>query len=539
MDNELLGRIKELTPKFNSSLANGLAVEHMMSVDKETGNMEMMKYVDELLRINHQLFPEGLVYRGSQVCSPVKHFEMITRDYNSKRIANIARNDTFLVKYEFSFKGEELFPCYVLLPYVRDGGIISLNGGLYNISPVLTDVGYSVLKGSIFIPFRRTKLTFNREPYSYYANNRREIVYVIWSMIHQKMAHVKRRDRDNRRAIESCLAHYFFCRFGVIGTFKQWANADVLIGTREQFPEKDYPMSHYVTYESVTLKGRHPTGSLVMVIPQEQVTEFTRMLVAGFFYVVDTFPHQFADVEHVDDTRTWQILLGRLVFGDFEHHGKLREDIQTHMHSFENSLDEMTRDELKSRDIHVANIWELLHTIMTDLSPHFYQSNGDEATMYGKRLMVLRYVMEEFNNAISLFGYGFQSHRDKEWTAQDIQDALKRSFKLNTCVRNLTSEHGEINTVSYPGDNKILRITSMLIPQDKARKNGGYSKGQIDDPSKLLHASIAEAGQFNNQPKNNPDGRARVNPNLLLEVNGLIRKNPQHKDLIARTQKRF
>jgi len=539
MDNVLLERVKAVTPKFNPSVANGLAVEHLMARSPETGTLSVVSYIDRLIHITQELFPEGLVYEGSQVCSPVQQFEEVTREYNSKRVANIAKHDTFMVKYQFSFKGEMLFPRYILLPFVRDGSILHLNGALYNISPVLADVGFSVLKGSIFIPFQRTKLTFNRVDHAFYADGRREIVYVIWSTIHHEKNKLNKRDLDNRREIESCLAHYFFARYGVTETFRQWANANVMVGWKKDFPLKDYPRDHYTIFESTNLKDRHPTGELVVVVPKSDDTDFVRMLVGGFFYVVDTFPDRFREPEWVDNTIHWQLLLGNVIFGDFQGSGTLQEDVEKHMISIENYLDEITRDDLRGRDIYVDSIWELFHVIMTDLSGHFYQTSSDESSMYNKRMTILRYVMEEFNNVISKFGYSFQSNREKVWDAQNINDNLKHHFKLNTCVSRLTSTHGEINTVSYPGDNKMFRITCMAIPQDKAKKSKGYGKGLIEDASRLLHSSIAEVGQFNNQPKNNPDGRSRLNPNVHTTVEGLIQRNPDRKVLIDSVQKRM
>lgn len=539
MDPELIKRILAVTPAFNQSIANGLAVEHMMTVNPDTGKNTTMAYIDRLIHINKALFPEGLKYEGSEICTPMKHFEEITREYQSKRIANIAKYDVYLVKYEFSYRGEKLFPRYVLLPFVRRGGLVNLNGALYNIAPVLTDVGYSVLRGSIFIPFRRTKLTFNRTDHHFYTDGRRTIIYVIWSMVHNEMANRTKRDLDNRRKIESCLAHYFFCKFGVTGAFKQWAKTDLMIGHRNDFNEANYPRAQWTIYESVTLKGRHPAGDVCLVIPKQQETEFVKMLVGGFFYVMDTFPDRFSDPKVIDDPVLWQTILGHMVFGDFEHGGKVLENIETHLHGFDNSLDEMTIEELSSAKVYVNNIWELLYEIMTSLSHNFYQSSHDETSMYNKRLVVLRYVMEEFNYSISLFAYGFQSRRDKEWTVNELNEALKRTFKLNTCIRKLTSEHGELDTVNYPGDNMMLRVTSMLVPQDRARKSRGHNKGLIGDTSRLLNASIAEVGQYKNQPKNNPDGRARINPYVQVGIDGMIERRPELVALIDKTQRRL
>jgi len=539
MDDVLLERINKATPDFNATVVNGLAVEHMMGINPESGVNNTMAYVDRLISINQELFPEGLEYEGSQVCSPIRHFEELTREYNSKRVGNIARYDTYLVKYQFKYKGEPLMPRFIQLPLVRDGGLMTLNGATYNIAPVLTDVGFSVLHGGIFIPFRRTRLNFKRTDHHFLANGRRCIVYVIWSMIHNEMSNRVTRDLDNRRYINTSLAQYFFCRFGVTETFKRWAKADVQLGWSSDFPVSEYPQKDWVRFESMHLKGRHPTGELCLMIPVEQDTDFVRMLVGGFFYVADSFPNRFSEPSYADDVNQWRVILGHMVFGDFEHTGKVLENIDTHMRSQEVSLDEMTREELRQRGVYVNDIWDLFYTLMTDLSHHFYQTNTEETSMYNKKLMVLRYVTEEFNSAISLFAYGFQSRHDKEWSMDELNESLKRLFKLNTCTKRLTVDHGEVNTVSYPGDNKIFRVTSMLVPQDKARRGRGFGKGLISDSSRLLHSSIAEVGQYNNQPKTNPDGRARINPNVRVDLDGMVMRNPNHRELIDKTQKRY
>jgi len=539
MDDILLAKAMQDTPKFNQSIVNGLAVDHLMKVNPETGVLRSMAYIDQLIRINSSLFPEGLEYIGSAMCDPVTQFYKLTHPYQSKRIANIARSDTFLVKYQFAFKGNLLHPQYVLLPFVGDGGLIHLNGALYNISPVLSDVGYSVLRGSLFIPFRRTKLTFNQVPHNFLMNDQNEIEYVIWSMIHKKMAKIQASDHKNRPYIDTCLAQYFFAKWGVIETMRIWGGVNVELGWLSDFPAKEYPRSHYNVYRSANLLNRHPNAELCIVAPKIDDDRFLRKAVASFFYVFDVFPDQFNTPQDADNPVTWHTILGYMILGDNTPISTIMGSVDTHMQSFEKSLDGMTRDDLADRGVYVDNIWELLHRILTDLSVLLYQNSTDEATMYGKRLMVQRYVMEEFNSAISLFAFHFQSQPDREWTEDDINDNLKKHFKLKRCERFLTSQHGEINTVSYPGDNKNFRITSMLIPQDKARRTKGYSKGLLTDASRLLHSSIAEVAQFNNQPKNNPDGRGRLNPTLQTEDNGEIRCNPERQELLERTQRRF
>ncbi|BEG72388.1 hypothetical protein [Pseudomonas phage vB_PaeM_PS119XW] len=539
MDPYVISRIDGVIPKLNKDLANGLAVKHMMEINPETGMNATRAYVDKLFEINSALFPADFKYHGNRLCKPEVHFEEITREYGSKRVANIAESNTYMIELITSYKGEMMFPRRVLLPYVRDGGICTLNGATYSISPVLTDVGFSVLNGSIFIPFRRAKLTFKQVDHHYMCNGQREVMYVIWSQIHNEMSKRTKRDLDNRQHIESCLAHYFFCEFGVVETFKRWAGVDIQIGYLKDFPESQYPRDQWNVYESAVLKRRHPTGDMVLVLPKDKETDFVRRLVAGFWYVVDAFPSRFYEPSYMDNKQLWRIILGLMIFGDFEHQGKIAENIESHLDSFNNSLDEMTIEELRSVGVKVNTIWELLYAIMTDMAHHLYATDIDETSMYDKRLSILRYVMAEFNYAVSMFAYTFQGRKDKEWTGQEINDALKRSFKLNTCIKKLTSEHGELDTLSSPGDSKVIKVTSILVPQDRAKTSKAHNKSLIGDSSRLIHASIAEVGQYKNQPKNNPDGRGRLNLFVGVRYDGLVERREEDRELIDKAQQRF
>lgn len=536
MDKFLFQEIDKITPKFNPDIADGLSYVQMMGTNPDTGTNNTRAYVDKLFEINQSLFPEGFKYLGNRVCTPDQQFHEFTREYGNRRIGNIAKFDTYMIELRFSFNGEELEPRRVLLPFCREGNLCTLNGAVYSISPVLSDVGFTVLNGAILIPFGRTKLMFRQVDHHFYVNGKREVMYVTWSQIHNEMSKRKKADLDNRIKIESCLAHYFFCQFGLIETFKKWAKADVTI--TYNYNLKDLEKTHNI-YESVTLKDNHPSGEIGFAVPKNQDSDLVKRLMAGVFYVMDVFPDRFNDPEHISDKKLWQIVLGFMIFGDFEHQGKVMENIESHLESFNKYLDDVTREELRMVGAKVNDIWELLHYILNDMTHHFYDTDVDETTMYGKRLSVLKFVMSEFNYAVSMFAYSLQSRRDKPWTIKDLTDQLRRSFKLQTCVGRLSYQHGEFEIVSFPGDCKPIKITSILVPQDKARTVKTKNRSLIDDSSRLIHASIAEVGQYKNQPKNNPDGRGRLNPYLNISHDGMVERNPKFKELIDKTQKKL
>jgi hypothetical protein len=73
----------------------------------------------------------------------------------NKRIYDVARSDVYLVQFLFSLNGEEVKDVlYIYLPYVTQGGIMTIKNSKYVISPVIADVALSVCSDSILCYIR-------------------------------------------------------------------------------------------------------------------------------------------------------------------------------------------------------------------------------------------------------------------------------------------------------------------------------------------------------------------------------------------------
>ena len=97
----------------------------------------------------------------------------------------------------------------------------------------------------------------------------------------------------------------------------------------------------------------------------------------------------------------------------------------------------------------------------------------------------------------------------------------------------MTKNHGEVSTVSSPGDNKAFKITSLLRPQSESSKLGNKKdRGAMDDPTKRLHISVAEVGGYSNLPKSAPDGRSRVNPCVQMDSKGVVLRDPELAEIL-------
>jgi hypothetical protein len=99
---------------------------------------------------------------------------------------------------------------------------------------------------------------------------------------------------------------------------------------------------------------------------------------------------------------------------------------------------------------------------------------------------------------------------------------------------------GSVTTNSYPGDNKALKITTLLVPQQSSnKKTKGREPTQLSDPINRLHVSIAEIGGYANLPNSAPSGHYRLNHYAITDADNVVQRNPKFKELFDKIQQDF
>lgn len=552
MDNHFFNLVERAIPRFNDKIMSGLAVEQMRGVER---------YVDGLFRSISKSFPEGLKYEGCRRCLPQEEFNEITPKRTGKPVFDIARNDLFLVEYNFTYTDpktgvkEPLLKRYMYLPFVRQAGLITIRGSTFSISPVLADRAISYGVNTIFIPLQVTKLTFERLDHTFRIfdidsmageSSWNETANVAWATVYNRSPE-KGANSKNRITAKHTMAHYLFSKYGVTQTFKMVSNSDVYVGYPDEVNYDIYPKEEWVICGSKqicprSLRGIRRIGYIAsnvrLAIRRTAWTTKNVGLIAGFFYVVDHFPQR-VEPEFINSTRLWRILLGHLIFGSNQSEGKLAEEVENHIESLDESLDERSRLDLRSENIMVNDVYELFAFIVGALSEMVIQSDNVESTMYDKELMVLRYALFDINKAISHFKFALQKAARKPKIKEEINLALRRNLTLDAITK-INRQHGEVAGISSPGDNMYFKITSNLVPQTSATGTGRNSgKSAATDASKLLHSSIVEVGSYNNLPKASPDGRTRVGTCVQYDSNYRVVRNEKFRPLIDDVQRRI
>lgn len=533
MDKKLFDLVSRRMPKFNDVIVSGLATRELKYVES---------YVDRIMRCAMADFPPGLTYEGYRRCTPQEQLAVQTERLSGQSTLELATSMVYMVKYFFRYNGEEM-KCYLNLPFANDAGIILIRGSVFHIAPVIADKAISVGSDNIFIPLNRDMLTFNRQLQHFYRNGERESVYVIWSPIY----HVKKKTGPGamRAPVRgfTTLIHYLFAKFGVRRTFAEFANATVIVGEGDEINSDLYPPSDWVICTSTQRKplgvrDKFYVGSNVRIaIRKDEYNLTTTNLIGGFFYIADHFPQR-VRAEYVDEPNLWRILLGHLIFGGHGGEGKLLVDVDNHLKSLDGYLDNEAKLYLRSDDIYAEDIYMLFMYIIDKFSHLITQSSGTVASMYDKRLMILRYLLKDVTRGINKFMYRLNSNTKKQLTVNDIRKTMDRFLKPDL-ILGINKGHGEVSSVSSPGDNMYFKITSAAIQQTDSSGGRSRSKSSLDDPANYLHCSIAEVGSFNTPGKSSPTGRGKLNPYLRIASDGLILRDPEKQELLDRVQRRI
>jgi hypothetical protein len=518
------------TPKVNPAIMRGLAC---------TMIPEAERYIDRVFEGASRSFPPGLEYVGYVRCTPEEEFNEVTRVRNGKRTYDVARSDLYLVKYLFKYKGVDLPPRFLYLPYVLDGGIIHLGGSRFHISPVLKDPVISPAKGSVFVGLLRDKFTFKRLYHSVKINGRTEPLHVVWSSIYRK-------NTDNNKVpattkAVTCATHYLLGKYGLRVMFGKFCGFEPVVGDSLSINSETHPCDRWVIFSSSKVKPNSYIGSsyygndLRLAIPVERCDAFVKSLVAGVFYVVDNFPDRI-DPKWVDNTERWLVLLGHAIFSGKYSEPKLYKSVGEHYQSLDNCLDQIVVEKLKESGYPADDFYELLALIIRNYDGWDSAAHRNNTNVYGKTMEVLYYVLYDVTSAIFNFSYKLSKRaQKKELQPKDIIDIANQSLNLGV-IYGLTKQSTCLSTVAYSGDHMYPKITSVVaLQKNSGAKRGGHSRSVLDE-SDHLHVSAVEAGSVLFLPKSNP--RPQVRANMFLNVDlstGKVLPKPYFKALREKT----
>lgn len=562
MNKQLLGIIAAKLPKINPILANGAAVQFMNEVEP---------HVDRDLRVSSEQLPEGLHYETYEVCTPTEEYFEIMRK-REKIVVELSRSDIYMIKLKYTNNGDPLPDSYLYLPFCGEAGVMYIRGTPYGVSPVLADVAVSVTSDGLFIPLAMAKAQFERFTYHYKLGHEAQSARVVHSHLYRR-SKTSKAVKIGKYSPRSNMMHYLLCKYGFSETMRRYFGVDeVLVGTKstilnqirvrgglpesnEQFAqsnEESRLFDEWVICSTITdannkpiaAKGKNYVPSEIAVAIPRGVLELDKAVaindaMASLFYVIDVLPMR-VSVKYFDDPAMWQSIMGIVLFGEGSNitEGERLTLISTHMDSLEAYVNHQSKRNLSQGGVNVDTIHDLFAWVMYQLPEMVLNANTTVASMYGKRLMVTRYILSDISSAIYLLMFKLRARAVKKGrlSVKEIVDGMRRGLHRDT-ITSVTSRHSEVTSISSPGDNKIFKITKNLVLQEstdsnKARGGGG----SLNDPAKFLHASILRVASVAAMAKNEPTGRGQLNMMLKISARGDVMNDPETDELLEYLQ---
>lgn len=527
--------IKAATPKLNPQIIDGIARQQMEVADD---------YLDKIWEGIAKEFPPGLTYEGFTTCTPREHYSEETK----KKEWNLARHDMYVNKYHFSYQGRKLNDLYIALPFITKRNTMYMGNARYYVAPVLSDPIISVTLNSIFVRLSKAKNIYYSEDYRMKVNGMQSTCPVVWSKIHNGKSDKGRGGRAVK--INSSIAHYLFGKFGVRESFRRYAQCSPIFGDDLTITETQYPASDWIICESAGApkQGRNrilvETTRIRIAVKKEDWNVVTQALCVGFYYVIDHFPdHQFGLVD-LDNLDKWRVMLGCIIWSSNEHHGRLLAQVDSHYVSLDNYMDSIGRDKFRMEGLDFKDYYDFLGWIVGHYKSWYMENESKINSMYDKELSVVYYVLYKLTHKMFTMSFDLTKLANKELTDKKIQDTMKAALPLRL-LRSVAKDTYCFTAEQTSGDNPAFKLSTILIPQDKAfrtddrNRKRGSKKGKnadLNNPTKALHVSVVEVGGFLNLPKAEPSGRSRLNPFVRLNERHMVVRSERHRAMLDSTQ---
>lgn len=501
--------LRKTTPKF-SQTTGGPNLDNAI------------EYLDSIVKSSMRSMTKKLVYHGITRITVEEEYATLYSN-TIKKPYDVTPTSMYKVKFMFSYDNQELDPVYIWLPYTRDGGIITISGSDYHLSPILSDTVISPGKDRVFVRLIRDKLQFLRKTRTFSVHN--EGLYsgnIIYSDIY-----TSRNTSENRIVPPAGL--YILTHLGFRKTFKKYSKITPIIIKRDEIGQYEED------YRIYTTNGVRPTilSSTLQYIPHdlcvcvknEQVTDMTAFdenLISSFLYTLDHFPdsadniYQGVKNENFENEKiTWYLLLGKTIFDNSFKNTKILSDLKNHLKSIDSYVDQLITEKLSEIGVIVNDFYDLLAHLLDRFSGMVLNSKTNNTS--DRYMDIYYYILYDIIYGINSAFFGITNksrEKNDQLNISEVNSVLKSNLNLKKIYNIIAG--GRMNltlwSVDSASDNKQLKITCKLELQERGSNVSKAPKAVM--PASLFSADSMETvvGSIYGIPKKHPSGMFTINP---------------------------
>lgn len=540
----IVNKVHETTIRFNSRFADGYAKQEIAnSVD----------YVSKIFRCANKAFPEGLRFEYAEVCSARKAHNVVMERIkkNDKKFSfDFAMTNIYLTQFNLSFKGTPLAPIYMYMPYTNDAAMMDIRDKAFYIKPVAADPLISVTPDSIYLPLNQTKMTTRSRPHYVYKDELLTHIKIIDTTIHHSLSDVHRKDTKEARARITTNAHYLFCEFGFRETFRDFG-AVVEVGYKDTINTTKYPKEDWVIYRSTEDKNAvqlldsiyvaddrsksYIPNKVCLAVKRKDVNRSVESLVGAFFYVLDLIPliDGEDDISYLDDAAWWTVRIGKIILGVDNDHRIIMKKMLMHFRTMASYIDPMAVDLMRDNNIFVEDMHAYLAWLINNFDDKCNNPDFSPSTMYGKYLLVNRFIFSKVREAIFKGVYELRQKSPEKLNPRIIHTVLSSKLRPNLITR-INNNFPNVSAVISASDSRLLKMGTEIVPQDNVRSGKPEKQPEmLQNPKWQLDPSYFDAGVGGAMSKHEPIGKDGGNPCIEVSFDGEIKPQPKLKKQIA------
>jgi hypothetical protein len=243
-------------------------------------------------------------------------------------------------------------------------------------------------------------------------------------------------------------------------------------------------------------------------------------------------------LDKVEDHTEWRILLGKLIWSDAFHVGRLRSDVENHFVSTDSYLGHTDIKRFNDLGMEIDDLYQFFAWLIDNFTSQTIMATKDINSLYNKELTVLFYLFTQYRYMINkmYFGLTRSESKGKVQTFKEVEQTVRKWLKTGM-VQLIHMKNGEVDNRYASGDNMAFKITANMVPQEKTTKGlGGNDNANLSDPTRRLHVSFAEVAGYAAIQKADPSGKTVINHWMNVDQFGRFVRHPDLIDLLDEVQ---
>ena len=509
----MFNKVKEIKKdKVNKEVVKGLSRLYL----KNTPD-----YLDRIIRSSIRSIHKDInfKYLGYEYLTPKEDFDNQFSTTTTNNQVDISDSTLYKVKFIFSYN-DELITRVISLPYVRDGGILTLSDTKYSVTPVLSEYVISSNGAEVFTRLMKDKLIIKKIERGIYKNGVRTPIPIIVSNIYKFAT-------SANPAVP--IALLLFVQYGFDEVFKKYFDTKVIMQDGEGPSEK--LMKTHTIYKSLGRKPKnlrdndYKPNDIWFAVPNDKVTKnleiFINSLMSTFDLINVYSKYLLKERGKKREKMVWKIILGKVIFKNNFALDKLLTKMDEYLTVLDGYMDDVTLEKLRETNINVKNFYDLIEKLILDFDKLTSTAMSRSASLDTRYIDINYYILYEHIAGINKTFHGI----NKDFIAGKLTyDNIVKTFnkKFSTKMVFNLIKNGSTNLALVPvdssTDNYFFKVTSTLEDQNRGQGVKRAKNNTFPQSTRTIHADDIILGSILYVSKKAPTPRLKINPYINIDL---------------------